>query len=838
MAERWQRPLLMIFVLYITFLGGTAYPDLVIVHRIVLQVAMSAVLGGWMLLMILKGKAWPKTPFDAALLAYALWLGISSAFSQDTRVSLEAIWILLVHIALFYWLVALMQAGRQRWIFEALFIAGGVVVMVSALEFASWYFGLKFAGFEQGWFEIGGLADPMPPFIRRVALAFNISTILANYVATMLPLILGWALSVQQKDYRQGLFILFGGVAAVLILTVSRGGWMGAVIGIGLFIALQLRRSPRFASWLRPKIFVPLVVGGLLAFSAFLVIFSIRSDRSSGDAGRVDMWQSAVEMLQDHPITGVGVREFGVAFRALRDPEIAQNKLMAAHNLSLNTGAEIGLVGVAILLWLTVIFLRQWLAAWQGTSVGRKVRLEAILAALVTFAIHSLVDTFALTANVLPILIMVAYVAAGQYSPESPAPVIEKTAWRRGMAAAALAVVVVYGGWFVQLDRAYFELFYSMQAIGNEDLEKALEHAEQAEALDPHLGLYPLHRAYVLGLLADENPERYLSAAIEAGETTMKDNPTFDYGHANLAALYFAEGRYLDAAAHLKRAIEIYPETGEFHLFYAQSLEMAALSSGNDAASPEIIAAYHAALDADIELARSDFWMAGVRYVGRVTALVQYLDVGKKGRALFVAVCQGWETEAARLLEELDHEEPFMEAYAQALYYWKLQGDYTSALQWYDEALVYLNPELAAPLYAEQAEIYWTLGDAEAAEREAKTALFIDSASGGRAYYILALIRLAEETVPLDDELFNEQLIMAVPPHITLQHYAGVVYARPATFDFLPQLPIPGEAREVYAPWLLLAERYAGDDNPNTDPQAIYTAIAKRSPYLEMMTIR
>ena len=69
------------------------------------------------------------------------------------------------------------------------------------------------------------------------------------------------------------------------------------------------------------------------------------------------------------------------------------------------------------MLWLGGAFLVLWWRRMQTSSAAQRLRLEAILAALVGFCVQSLVDTFTFTSTVLPILIMGAYVSAGGYHP-------------------------------------------------------------------------------------------------------------------------------------------------------------------------------------------------------------------------------------------------------------------------------------------------------------------------------------------------------------------------------------------------------------------------------------
>ncbi|HQN80583.1 MAG TPA: hypothetical protein PLB64_05950, partial [Kiritimatiellia bacterium] len=53
--------------------------------------------------------------------------------------------------------------------------------------------------------------------------------------------------------------------------------------------------------------------------------------------------------------------------------------------------------GLLILLWGAVQLLRAWWRAWTGADFTRRVGLEAALAALAAYGVHSLVDTFPLT---------------------------------------------------------------------------------------------------------------------------------------------------------------------------------------------------------------------------------------------------------------------------------------------------------------------------------------------------------------------------------------------------------------------------------------------------------
>ena len=227
MSTRYQRLLIIFFMVYFTLIGGTYYTERVASLRLFHQVLTALVFTGWLLTLWRRRRNFPSTPLDYPLVTLGLvWL-LAAVFALDPRVSLEYTWPILTQILGFYLLIDLMRQGRQRWIMEGLFTVGAVIVILSAIEFFTWYLGLGiFPQFSQNWLAIGGLS--LPPVIHKLALALNVSTMLGNFTATLLPLIAVWAMTARQHDLRIGLWMLAAGVTGVLIFTGSRGRINGA----------------------------------------------------------------------------------------------------------------------------------------------------------------------------------------------------------------------------------------------------------------------------------------------------------------------------------------------------------------------------------------------------------------------------------------------------------------------------------------------------------------------------------------------------------------------------------------------------------------------------------
>jgi tetratricopeptide (TPR) repeat protein len=137
-----------------------------------------------------------------------------------------------------------------------------------------------------------------------------------------------------------------------------------------------------------------------------------------------------------------------------------------------------------------------------------------------------------------------------------------------------VALVVLSGlGWFVS-DRAGFHFERSLRLAGQGDLDGALAAIEQAQAIDPAFGLYAFQRAYVLGQIAAADPAS-LDAAVDAYETALAREGTYDLHRANLGALYAQAGRLDAARAEMALAGEISPRTAEYAFWQGSFAEQA-----------------------------------------------------------------------------------------------------------------------------------------------------------------------------------------------------------------------------------------------------------------------
>lgn len=174
-----------------------------------------------------------------------------------------------------------------------------------------------------------------------------------NHTATYLAIVLALCGGFMVANSRFGPNQLFtAGVMAILgwslLLTQSRAAWVTLVIVYLVFIFL---RKKRFAL-IRTTVF--LVFLGLLSLSIQPVrvrLLTLFHNPKTNHALQIRSrsWRSTLGLIRDHPVLGVGPRNFDFIDHDKYDL-VGWNH---AHSLYVNTAAEMGAVGlIALLAWL------------------------------------------------------------------------------------------------------------------------------------------------------------------------------------------------------------------------------------------------------------------------------------------------------------------------------------------------------------------------------------------------------------------------------------------------------------------------------------------------------
>lgn len=223
-----------------------------------------------------------------------------------------------------------------------------------------------------------------PELATRVYATLENPNVLAEYLMLVLPLALGMLLAGKSFSRKFIFSIITGIITICLVLTFSRGAWLGLVLALVVFAALK-----------EPRLLILLILISLISplFMPSVVInrvASIGSLEDSSNAFRVTIWIAALRMIKDYWITGVGLG-LSAFSRVYRDYMIAGTPALHAHNLYLEMGIEMGIVGLLVFLWMITAGLSKAMNSIKKDTWSSFI-LAGVIGALSGHLLHGLFD--------------------------------------------------------------------------------------------------------------------------------------------------------------------------------------------------------------------------------------------------------------------------------------------------------------------------------------------------------------------------------------------------------------------------------------------------------------
>jgi O-antigen ligase len=289
---------------------------------------------------------WPILAFAL----YAIGMYVTADIEYVARWELLRV---LVYTALFF--VVLNNLQRQESVQIISFTVLGVALLVTFVAVWQYLARADRVPTLGAWIE-SCLFSHKTWYIHRIYLTRASGTYvnpnhLAGFLEMLLPLALAYTLVGRGRALRK---VFLGYVALALVVgigvSVSRGSWIATTGVLLLFFAiLAIYRNLRVPS----LVMMFLVITGATFFIAKTEFFQRRFQdlfaRGLEQDTRVQLWDSTVQMWQDHFWTGVGPGHFDFRFRKYR-PEEIQLRPDRAHNEFLNLLADWGVVGTSLVL--------------------------------------------------------------------------------------------------------------------------------------------------------------------------------------------------------------------------------------------------------------------------------------------------------------------------------------------------------------------------------------------------------------------------------------------------------------------------------------------------------
>ncbi|NLM83773.1 MAG: hypothetical protein GX189_03585 [Clostridiales bacterium] len=229
-------------------------------------------------------------------------------------------------------------------------------------------------------------SDKFSDITRRVYSTLENPNVLSEYLLLVIPF--AAALVVVSKKLWQRFFFAacFAAMVLCLLVTYSRGGYLGLIIAAAAFLVLLDAR------------FILLGVVGLVALYFVLPESIIARFASIGDMSdsstsyRVYIWLGTLAMLRDYWLPGVGP---GMAAFNQVYPAYSFNTVKAphSHNLFLQTICDAGITGFVLFIFMILSFYRSTLSALaHEKDKSSRILLTACVSSATGFFVQSMTD--------------------------------------------------------------------------------------------------------------------------------------------------------------------------------------------------------------------------------------------------------------------------------------------------------------------------------------------------------------------------------------------------------------------------------------------------------------
>jgi len=250
--------------------------------------------------------------------------------------------------------------------------------------------------------------EMMKPFFRE-------HTVYAAYVAFFT--LAFWVMWQRQTRLSAGWW-WWGGVSLVatlaLLLSYTRGAWLGAVVAAGVWLLLKYWR---FARW------VALAVVAVLAFGIWELsgpnlsykdanaenrsigqhlTTAFDTEENVSNRERLNRWVAALKMFEERPVFGFGPGTYSFTYAPHQEAQwqtyvsTNQGDIGSAHNEYLLALSESGWPGALILLLLVIVSTTRAVRGYRRTRHHPHLRslYALVLTGLLTFYVHAIVNNF------------------------------------------------------------------------------------------------------------------------------------------------------------------------------------------------------------------------------------------------------------------------------------------------------------------------------------------------------------------------------------------------------------------------------------------------------------
>lgn len=318
---------------------------------------------------------------DLLIIIFAMFLFSGGVVSVDVPSSFPKMLVYLCFLSVYFIIKNVIRT--EILIYSCARSLAFSAMLVSFIGISQYLFGEV----SQIWQDVEMFAD-----IRgRAVSTFGNPNVLGEYLVLVLPLLFAMFLCAKQFNLRALFFLSFVLSFACLVLTWSRGAWLGCIFSFIIFI---LVKSPDFLAGI--ILLSPAAMLGLSFLSNTNImkrILSIGNTADSSTAYRVDIWEGSLRLIKDKGLFGIGIgtEAFSSVFPqyALAGTESAPH----THSLYFQLIAETGVFSLISFILLCLAYFSLVFAYIRKTT-GTESRTMSLgfLCGIVAFLIQGVTD--------------------------------------------------------------------------------------------------------------------------------------------------------------------------------------------------------------------------------------------------------------------------------------------------------------------------------------------------------------------------------------------------------------------------------------------------------------
>lgn len=566
-----------------------------------------------------------RTPLNKPLLAFAAMITIATATSPVPLISVigeygryENLATILSYIVICFLATQFLDDNEWRKNLVAIsFFSFGII---------SFYGIMQALGFDI-------LPTALRDFVGRGRSTLGNPVFFGGYLAIMIPLLLAYLVD---KDNLPSMpkaaigMLLVLGMAGV-VLSQSRGAWLGLVVGIVAFIIMQRKNLAKgagtaFAMVIFGVAFALLVLAVSGSGKLQTTVSSLEDKLTSAadigqgtQATRIEIWKSAVEMVAVRPLEGYGPDQmyaWASAFTTLKKAQIELNTIPdRTHNIFLQVAINGGLISLLIFLWIVIAVGGMGFKVLKNNDGPARTYSVAVLSGLIAYLAQGLtgVDVVGISA---PVWVLGGSITTLPHACKGEQITVSLKTKRQveiiTVAALLASVLLVFSLKPLVADMYYFNgITYKSAGV----MEQATLEFSKAVDMDPYQPQY--RRDLTAGLSSQGNSlrstsliERGISVAGEglrynpddfdlllaqaatyriyaqiASDQTflgqsetyysmaINKNPYSTNPRRGLLGLYMVQEKYADAIEQAKAILRIDPSDGDVQFRLAQAFE-------------------------------------------------------------------------------------------------------------------------------------------------------------------------------------------------------------------------------------------------------------------------